>query len=78
MPVGQCSLWVLRKTVTVGILVFHKKNKLSTLYKLQKAMHTISETKQQIAGSVRAQMKLVSQTKNYSRQFDLECPGSGE
>ena len=33
---------MLKKTMRAGILVFCKKNKLSTLYKLRKSVHTIS------------------------------------
>ena len=38
MPVGKRSACMLKKTAAAGILVFRKKGKLSTLYKLRMAV----------------------------------------
>jgi len=45
VPVGKCSAWIVKKSVMAGILIFCKQNKLPTLYKLGKAMHTIPDNK---------------------------------
>jgi hypothetical protein len=43
LPMGKRVGLLLKKTAVAGILAFRKQNKLTTLYRVRKAVHTVSD-----------------------------------